>query len=164
MSTIVWIVIKATAILGLAALVQLLLRRRASAAVRHLIWTSAAASLLAFPLAVLLLPSWPVVVRTAAPAVVSAPAASVDRTPAIAVVTDAGITSDAAPVMSPPPTASAWTSRLTGISRPMILWLVYVAGVLWFSMRVLGQHLAVRRFARRASVETDREWARGSTA
>jgi beta-lactamase regulating signal transducer with metallopeptidase domain len=99
-----------------------------------------------------------VVVRTVAPAAVSAPAASVDRTPAFAATTEADGTSDVAAVVTSPPTVSRWASRLAGVSWAMMLLVVYIAGVLWFSTRLLGQHLAVRRFARRASLEADGKW------
>ena len=48
--------LKSTAVLGVAWLVTLLLRR-ASAASRHLVWTGAAAAIVALPLLAILLPA-----------------------------------------------------------------------------------------------------------
>jgi beta-lactamase regulating signal transducer with metallopeptidase domain len=160
MSPIAWIVVKATVMLGLAALVQVLLRRRASAAVRHLVWTSVAVSLLVLPVAVFLVPSWHVVVRTAAPVAVSTAGEAVDRTPMPVAAMDVEVAGGASAVASQPAVASSWASRLDAISWATALWVLYLAGVLVFSIRLIGQHLAVRRFARRASVETDADWKR----
>ena len=52
------ILFKASALLLLAAAVDWMLRRRASAAARHLVWTIAIAATLALPPAVTMLPSW----------------------------------------------------------------------------------------------------------
>lgn len=165
MSTIFWVVIKATAILGVAALVQLLLRRRASAATRHFIWTSAAACLLALPLIVFLVPTWHVVVPAPARAIVeSAPVASVasvDAAPPMpAAVADTAIARDTPAAVTPPAAHLSWAERLGALSWAVALLVVYVAGVLSLSIRLIAQHLAVRRFAHRTSVEADADWRR----
>jgi TonB family protein len=68
-TTFVGVALKSTAILGLAWLVTILLRRR-SAALRHLVWTAAAAAVLAMPFLSLSLPSmWIPPVGTLAPGV-----------------------------------------------------------------------------------------------
>jgi TonB family protein len=61
--------LKGSAILGAAALVAWSLRRR-SAAARHLVWTAAAAALLALPLLMLTLPALPVRAPQSGPGVV----------------------------------------------------------------------------------------------
>ncbi len=62
------IAVKASVLLAAAALVQAVLYRRLSAAMRHLVWTLAVAGLLLLPILSLALPEWAVVViRTAAP-------------------------------------------------------------------------------------------------
>ena len=68
-----WLVVKATALLGIAAFVQAIVCRRASAATRHTVWTLAIASVLLLPIVSLALPQWPVVMIEAdpRPAVVS---------------------------------------------------------------------------------------------
>lgn len=54
------ILVKATAVLALGGLADALLRRRGSAAARHLVWTLAIAALLALPIASIALPRWTV--------------------------------------------------------------------------------------------------------
>ena len=58
-SVLVSVAFKSTVVLGVAWLIALVLRRR-SAAVRHLVWTAAAAAILALPVLSLWLPSLPV--------------------------------------------------------------------------------------------------------
>ena len=52
------IVVRASALLTAAAVIDLVLRRRASAATRHLLWTLAVVALLALPIASSGLPAW----------------------------------------------------------------------------------------------------------
>src|SRR5437867_2188432 len=54
------VVLKATMLLALAALLDLALRRRASAALRHLVWSAALAGSLALVPLTLLAPGWSV--------------------------------------------------------------------------------------------------------
>src|SRR5687768_6033927 len=65
MSTELEIIVKASAVLGLAALVHVALGRRASAATRHLVWTIAICAVIVLPILSFALPAWAVVVRTA---------------------------------------------------------------------------------------------------
>ena len=58
LATIAGLALKATAILGAAALLQALWRGRTSAATRHLTWTVVVASLLLLPIAWLVAPRW----------------------------------------------------------------------------------------------------------
>ncbi len=60
------LLIKATLLLALAAIAQVAMRMRASAAARHAIWTLAIAALLLLPVMSQVLPPWPVII-TAAP-------------------------------------------------------------------------------------------------
>lgn len=57
-STALWTVARASALLAIAAIAQTLLRRRASAATRHLVWTLAIVSILMLPAVSALLPRW----------------------------------------------------------------------------------------------------------
>ena len=54
------IIVRASALLAAAGLADLVMRRRASAAARHLVWTLAIGALLALPLASYVLPGWTV--------------------------------------------------------------------------------------------------------
>src|SRR5918999_3267017 len=74
MAAALWIAVKASMVLGAAALVQVVLRRRASAAARHLIWTLATLGVLGLPALSLLAPRWDVTIPAPAPAGGSAPA------------------------------------------------------------------------------------------
>ena len=58
-SAALWIVVKASVLLGVAAIVQALLHRRTSAATRHLVWTLAIVGVLLLPVLSLALPAWP---------------------------------------------------------------------------------------------------------
>jgi len=64
------VIVRASALLAVAAVADLGLRRRASAATRHLVWTLAIGALLALPVAAFVLPQWTVpipIARRAAP-------------------------------------------------------------------------------------------------
>src|SRR5687768_5710325 len=61
------ILVKASLLLGIAAVIHALFRRRMSAAMRHQLWTLTAISLLLLPLVTLVLPRW-TAIRVVAPA------------------------------------------------------------------------------------------------
>ena len=73
-STGLWIVLKASALLGVAAIVQAALYRRASAATRHHIWTLAVLGVLLLPVMSFVLPTWAVVMPAAPAAAAVVPA------------------------------------------------------------------------------------------
>src|SRR4051794_16089148 len=86
--TVIDILVKATAVLALAAIADARLRRRGSAAARHCVWASAMAALLALPIAEAALPHWTVAIPIAPPASVApAPIAPATHTivPAVSV-------------------------------------------------------------------------------
>ena len=68
-STALLIIVKASVLLGAAAIVQALLSRWTSAATRHLVWTLAIAGVLLLPVLSLALPDWTVVIRAKAPTI-----------------------------------------------------------------------------------------------
>ncbi|MDF1504873.1 hypothetical protein, partial [Roseisolibacter sp. H3M3-2] len=73
------LLLRATAVLAVAFLVDRVALRRASAAARHLCWTVAVVALLALPAARFALPAWHVALPAAerpAPAVVAVPHAA----------------------------------------------------------------------------------------
>src|SRR5215510_12873774 len=81
------IVVKATVLLAMAGVLQAAMRRRASAAARHLIWSLAIASVLILPFASAALPRWnvdiPATQETPVTATVAARADAIDAsTPA----------------------------------------------------------------------------------
>ncbi len=72
--------LKASAVLALAVLAEVLLRRRGSAATRHLVWALALAALVMLPIASVVVPEWRMAVATMSPAA-SVAAASADIDP-----------------------------------------------------------------------------------
>src|SRR5262245_1841002 len=73
-ATVLWLIVKATAFAGVAAIVQMLFMRRASAAARHLVWMSVLACLLLLPAVSRILPPWRVSVGVASLAASKDPA------------------------------------------------------------------------------------------
>jgi beta-lactamase regulating signal transducer with metallopeptidase domain len=147
------IAIKATLILSVVAIVQGVLRRRTSAAWRHLVWTSAIAAVLALPLASVILPAWPITIRTA-PASTPVPAAEVGRhlAPVNVPVPEAAVTAiengPAAPAPVPADTFS-WTALAIAL---------YLAGALAMLLQVIVQRWSAARLVRRATEVTDADW------
>src|SRR5256885_1008684 len=115
------IIVRASALLAVAALADFVLRRRASAATPHLAWTLAIGALLALPLAAYALPEWTVPISIARP---FAPRVALTGTaPSNAVVTP-DVASRAAPVpcledgaRCEPDTAPAGPSVLASVPR-----------------------------------------------
>src|SRR5262245_28815899 len=64
-ATVLWLIVKATAFVGFAAIAQTLFMRRASAAARHLVWMSVLVCLLLLPVVSRILPTWQVSVAVA---------------------------------------------------------------------------------------------------
>jgi beta-lactamase regulating signal transducer with metallopeptidase domain len=152
LSTAGWMVVKATVLLGVIAVVQAAFHRRSSAAMRHLIWTLAIVALILMPVLSLALPEWAVMVRT-----VSAPPASgqpgVERVDEPAPPLQATDAAGAAvsPSVTRPATDISWTRVMAG---------VYAAGLLIMLMQIAVQRWSVRRLAREASDVHDPEWTR----
>ncbi len=147
-SASLWLVVKATALLGVAALVQLIVYRRASAAMRHTVWTLAIASVLLLPLVSLALPQLPVVLI------------EVDAKPAfVAPAATPAVPPDPTPLQTstiePPPLPAEEVSNL---SWTAVVLRVYMAGLLVLLLRLIGQRWAVRRFSRRETVVQDGDW------
>ena len=87
-TAVIWMIIKCSALLGMAALVQMSVARRASAATRHLVWTLALASVVILPVVSFTLPRWQVPIQAA-----SSPAAnSVAADSAEPIVSDSTVT------------------------------------------------------------------------
>jgi beta-lactamase regulating signal transducer with metallopeptidase domain/HEAT repeat protein len=158
--------VKGTALLAIAWLVALAMRR-SSAAARHLVWSAALGALLVLPVLAASLPAWrvlplampssqdpaaatrgeepgdPPTVRVAPPAIAPAPAA----TPAPAAAQTPG---DAAP---PPATPAARPFALADI-----LVVAWVLGVVAVFGAFVGGHLTLRRIVRDARPFDDAAW------
>ena len=75
MSVLLDVAIKSSLLLAGAGILQAALRRRGSAAARHLVWTIAIAGLLAVPIASSLSPAWKVEIPVARAAETNSPVA-----------------------------------------------------------------------------------------
>jgi len=150
-SAALWIVVKATVVLGVAALVQAIVHRRASAAARHMVWTLAVLGVLVVPVLSVILPDVPVPVRMATPdRVTPAPLAEhqVRQVDVSSVPASPPTSVDPVPDSSSP-TAFSWPAALVG---------VYAAGALLMLARLMMQRWGVRRFARQAVEEQNSAW------
>ena len=154
-------VVKASLVLGAAALMSLILRR-ASAALRHLVWTLALCSALFLPVVSLALPKWQlrlvtiaspapaVETRTAAPAAEPA-AASLAEAPRLGRAGHtAGETAAPADVSRAP-----WLPRLSWQSALIGIWLLGAVAILG---RIAVGLVAVRFVSRRTQLITDAAW------
>jgi beta-lactamase regulating signal transducer with metallopeptidase domain len=151
---------KASCVLAAAMMANALLRRRQSAASRHLVWTLAVAGLLVLPVLSASLPRWNVeipVAGSAAAAPGHAPG-EVDAShlnPESAV--GAGVDSPAATTAAEVSVSAPISSRVGWLA---LLPVVYAAGVLLLLIRLLRERWMVRRLARRAADVSDPEWTR----
>ena len=163
------IIVRASALLAAAALADFVLRRRASAATRHLVWTLAMCALLALPLASSVLPKWTVPIPIARPL---APRVAPGGTaPFTAVVTPA-VASRAVPVpcledgkrcgSHPAPTDASALASLLRLTPGAIaaLYAVYAAGVVLLLVRLVLEPFALRRLTRASRDVTDATWRR----
>jgi beta-lactamase regulating signal transducer with metallopeptidase domain len=140
------VIVKASLLLVVAAIVQAVLPRRTSAATRHLVWTLAVASLLVLPILSLALPAWAVVIHT--------PSAAVP--PGVYHATEVRETSSA----PAPLTGSAESAPPAGgdVSWPTAIGGLYAAVAIVMLMHLMMQLWRVRRCARQASDVRDADW------
>ncbi len=157
LSTALDVAMKTALILGAAALADGVLCRRASAAVRHLVWTMAIGSVLLLPPLTLLLPSWGIAIGPgpAVNAVAEAPAVP-DRVHA----PSAPAQSRAAATLVVEPTPELPRAGAVVRSVPAAIVAVYLIGLLAMLFHAALQHYRVRRLLRRAAAVDDPEWAR----
>jgi beta-lactamase regulating signal transducer with metallopeptidase domain len=146
--TALWVALKASALLSVAASVQLATRGRTSAATRHVVWMLGLFSVLILPIASALAPAWPVIVRTA-PGAVAPPVVYNNNAPAAAAGMSSPGTRSAAAVDEPRPAAIAWTSGVL---------VMYAGGVVLLLLLLVVQHLRLWQFARRAAVVHNEDW------
>src|SRR5262245_2283821 len=150
-SVALWIVIKASILLGGCALVQFALGHRASAATRHRIWMLGLALMLVLPVISMMLPKWPVVIHLA---------------PSTAEATSVAASTETSPIESEPLAFSpvAVTSATPEQPSFTLSWYAIVAGAYWIGAGALLVLLALqrwnlRRLARASSDVHEPEWA-----
>jgi beta-lactamase regulating signal transducer with metallopeptidase domain len=149
MQSLVWTLVKVSALQAVGAVVSAVLGRHRSAATRHLIWTITVVGLLLLPMLATVLPRWRVPLRLfgathpdAAAIVERAEPALTDLAGNDEVVSSAA----AAPAMS-----SRTATEVTEISRSTALLILYSAGVLLLLARLIAAQVMIRRLARRAT-------------
>jgi beta-lactamase regulating signal transducer with metallopeptidase domain len=154
--SIVEFAVKSTAIMAVAAVVAGLMRRRGSAASRHLVWVLAVAGVLILPIASIVVPSWEIPIWRATTAAASvAPIAGVKefQRPIDAVsgepITAAG--TSAAPVQQS-------RSAVASISWMALLPMAYAAGVVLLLGRLGVEHWKTRRMLSRTTRLDDAGW------
>ncbi len=141
------ITLKASILLGLAGMIQVLTFHRTSAAMRHLVWTLAIASALLLPVASLALPAWAVtMVAVREPALVETPAATLD---------DRAVVEEVLPT---PGEAAPAPRRHGSTAWWMALAAVYAAGVLVMLARFGLDRRNLKRLAREGIEVRDQEW------
>ena len=159
------IAVKASVLLGAAALVQAVLYRRLSAAMRHLVWTLAVVGLLLLPILSMALPEWAVVVRTAAAGAVDAgPAMARVDEPATPAQPPASVAARAESAADVRPSAGiplrSFAARANALAWPGVMAGVYATGVLVMLIHMGLQRWSVRRLAREAADVRDPDWTR----
>jgi beta-lactamase regulating signal transducer with metallopeptidase domain len=145
------LVIKVSLLLGAAGCVAALLRRRASSATRHLIWSLALVGTLLLPMASIALPGWSFTIGTAPEAAAAAPVIDRGNESVASPSTPASVTADA----DAPPAAARFN-----LSWPALIGAVYLAGGAVVLIALFVQRSSVRRWACRASDVRDAEWSR----
>ena len=164
------IIVRASALLAAATLADLLLRLRASAAMRHLLWALAIGALLALPIASYVLPEWtvpiPIAPRFALRVVPNGSAASntmvtqdvASRAVPVSCIGEGErCESDRAPAPTGP-SAAASAPHLTPGAASAALYGVYAAGVVLLFVRLVLEQFALWRLMRSSRDLTDATW------
>ena len=147
-----WLVVKASAALSLAAIVQLAWLRRGSASTRHLVWTLSLLVVLLLPLASAVVPPLPMTVRAIQPVRTAAPMVSETTDLSTRAISPASVPS-ASPGIGHPSQGFrfSWAAALLSL---------YLTGAVLLLTVLLIQHWSLRRFARRSEVVDDGAWLR----
>jgi beta-lactamase regulating signal transducer with metallopeptidase domain len=156
--TLISLLVKASALLCIAAIMHALFARRTSAATRHLIWTLAIVALLLLPMLSSVLPGW-TAVRLTAPRIPEATRPVEPPQP------DSGIRAashalPASPIADVPAEAATTSPIAIGISWSIALPALYATGVFLLLARLTAERLSIQRIARQATEASDPEWTR----
>jgi beta-lactamase regulating signal transducer with metallopeptidase domain len=152
-----FIALKASVLLAIAALGHCMLRRRGSAATQHLVLTLAVTAVLVLPLAWWVTPEW----RAGSLAWATS---SVTSTPPAPSVAGPSVTlaeaSSAAPSDTPRNNTPTRAAPIRALSLQEALILVYGSGVGLMLAHLIIQHLRLRRFVMRAALVQNPYWTR----
>jgi beta-lactamase regulating signal transducer with metallopeptidase domain len=149
--------VKITAVLALAALLDLALRRRGSAFTRHLIWTMSVCSVLALPVVSILLPAW----RVLPSGVLSLTVAEVESN--LAPIPEVRLPQEL-PTAHPGPPPTLERPVVNEPRRSTVDWLgfallAYAGVALMLLLRIAAEHLLVARLAQRGAPLLSDEWS-----
>jgi beta-lactamase regulating signal transducer with metallopeptidase domain len=155
------VLVKSSALMAAAAVVNTVLRRRGSAATRALVWSLTIAALLVLPIASSALPPWSVRIPVARAAVTSVERAGAQASPSLARA--ATTSASSSPVAAVPPLTATdladapigWLSiALAG------LFVLYAAGVLILLVRLTREPIVLRRLTSTSREIGDAGWLR----
>jgi len=152
------IAVKISAVMALAAVVAGLMRRRASAASRHLLWTLAVIGVLVLPAVTLTLPRWSIPVTpvpSAGPAT-EITIANLSDSESSATLANAKTLADA-----PNPANQSSLGNLlnfVNLLNPLNLAVLYVAGVVLLLGRLVVEQCKTRRLLSRTTAIEGAEW------
>jgi uncharacterized protein (TIGR03435 family) len=132
--------VRTTAILGMAAIAQVMYGRRRSAALRHLLWTLALGAILLAPALATSLPAWSPVEYAEPAGFVPLLGTGSPEPPALDIV---------GPIATPVQGSLPWMSLLGGM---------YAAGVIVLLIRLTLQHVRTNRLVQSATPTTDGAW------
>src|SRR5262245_50250667 len=155
LSALVSIVLKASALLALAAFAQFLLRRHGSAATRHFVWTVTVGALLVLPVLAAVLPSWAMAIRqTSIPTTIIAPT----RTPVEDAVIAAASPSVVPVAGEPAPDRRSVGEEPTRERAGAYAVAIYFAGLSVMLLMAAIQRRSARRLVAEAAPVTDPSW------
>jgi beta-lactamase regulating signal transducer with metallopeptidase domain len=159
LQTVVYLIIKVSVLLAMGEMVNAVLRRRTSAATRHLVWTLTVVALLLLPILSAVLPGWRVPIRLMATAAPDAAETGQRARLASPLMTgsDAGVSS-----LAVGRSAGSLPTAGRGIDIPWstALAALYAAGVLLLLARLIVEQVTIQRLARRATAMSDPEITR----
>jgi beta-lactamase regulating signal transducer with metallopeptidase domain len=150
--------VKSTLLVAAAALINLVLRRKGSAAARHLMLTLAVIALLVLPAFLIALPRWNVNVPVAAARAVPAPPAIASRIDAAVVPVSAEQSASTSVDRSTPVRRLSGPAAARRAPWELVLFAVYVLVLAVLIVRLMRQRHAVVHVASRAQELQAPEW------
>jgi beta-lactamase regulating signal transducer with metallopeptidase domain len=153
LSTALSIALRASVLVGIAAIVQALLARWTSAAIRHQVWMLAVVAIVALPLLSLTLPEWPIVTRT-----MSGPATDV-QLPGTRVEALEGLVGGPAVPTGGESAVVDISAQTTARSLRAMLAGAYALGTIVLLIWFAAQRSRLHGLARRATHLEDADWS-----
>ena len=150
--------LKSSLLIGLAAAINLCLRRRGSAALRHLVWTSAIAGLLVLPLFLVGLPRWDVKVPVAPLATSRSAPRAHDSAAVNRAIVPASLRYPIDPAPSTPVQKIDASNDHGVVSAAVGLVAVYAIGVILLLARLGFQHRTITRLERSSEDVRETAW------